>query len=236
MPTIQTSCLAQTLLFFCLSLSGFAQPTPSDSLPAARAAIFYQSYIGPDAAIYNGAAYQPNYRGIQGDPYFETPNLISGTIVYEGLTYTRILLLYDLVQDNLVISDPKGQLLVLSPSRVQQFTFANHTFVYQSIDRTPGFYQRLSTGYAGLFVRHTKKVEEKIEAAELHRFITSRDEYILYLHDHYYPITSASHLISLLSDKKKELQQFQQTQHIRFKDDPAAAMQAIVDHYNQLPH
>jgi hypothetical protein len=236
MPTIQTSCLAQTLLFFCLSLSGLAQPTPSDSLPATRAAIFYQSYIGPDAAIYNGAAYQPNYRGVQGDPYFETPNLTTGTLIYEGLTYTRIPMLYDLVQDNLAISDPKGQLLVLASSKIQQFTFGSHTFVYQGTDRTPGFYERLSSGYATLLVRHTKKVEEKLEDAQLRRFVTSHDEYILYKQARYYPVISGSHLLSLLSDKKKELQQFQHEQHIRFKNDPAADMQAIVDHYNQLPH
>jgi len=236
MPTIQTSCLAQILLFLCLAFPGFSQPTPSDSLPATRAAIFYQSYIGPDAAIYNGPAYQPNYRGIQGDPFFASPNLSSGTLTYEGLTYTRIPMLYDLVLDHLVIADPKGQLLVLAPGKLQQFTFTSHTFVYTLVDKTPGFYERLSSGYATLFVRHIKKVEEKLEDAQLRRFITSHDEYILYKQNHYYPVPSGNHLLSLLSDKKKQLQQFQHEQHIRFKDDPAAAMQAIVDHYNQLPN
>ncbi|HEY1212310.1 MAG TPA: hypothetical protein VGE93_01635, partial [Bryobacteraceae bacterium] len=120
MVTIQTICL-QTFLCLCLALSASAQPADT-SLPATRAAIFYQAYIGPDAAIYNGAAYQPNYRGIQGDPYFETPNLVSGTIVYEGLTYTHIPLLYDLVRDNLVIADPNGQTLIVAPGKVQEFT------------------------------------------------------------------------------------------------------------------
>jgi len=234
MPTIQTNCLAQTFLCLCLSLSAAAQPP--DSIPAARAAIFYQSYLGRDAAIYNGIAYQPNYRGTQGFPYFLTPNLVTGTLVYEGLTYTHIPLLYDLVQDNLVITDPKGQPLVVARNKVQQFTLEDHTFLFKPVDKTPGFYERLSSGYASLYVRHTKTIEEKVEMAQLYRSITAHDEYILYKQDHYYPITSGKHLLTLLSDKKKELQKFQHSQHIRFKKDPAAAMQAIVDHYNQLPH
>jgi hypothetical protein len=235
MPTIQTNCLAQTFLCLCLSLSAFAQPADT-SLPASRAAIFYQSYIGSDAAIYNGIAYQPNYRGVQGLPYFETPNLVSGTLVYEGLTYTHIPLLYDLVLDNLVITDPKGQPLIVARDKVQQFTLGDHTFIYQPLDKTPGFYERLSSGYASLYIRHTKKIEEKVEMAQLYRRITAHDEYILFKQDHYYPVTSGNHLLTLLSDKKQELQQFRHSQRIRFKKDPTAAMQAIVDHYNQLPH
>jgi hypothetical protein len=237
MPTIQTNCLAQTFLYLCLSLSAFTQPADTaQSIPATRAAIFYQSYIGPDAAIYNGVAYQPNYRGMKGFPYFETLNFVSGTLVYEGLTYTHIPLLYDLVQDNLVITDPKGQPLVVARDKVQQFTLGTHTFIYQPVNKTPGFYERLSSGYAALYIRHTKKIEEKVELAQLYRFITAHDEYLLFKDDHYYPVTSGNHLLTLLSDKKKQLRQFRQDEHIRFKKDPAAAMQAIVDHYNQLPH
>ncbi|HVU95178.1 MAG TPA: hypothetical protein VHE34_08145 [Puia sp.] len=227
-------CLSLALSF--LRQSTLAQPTPADSIPAARAAIFYQSYIGQDAAIYNGVAYQPDYRGIEGNPWFESPNLVSGSLVYEDLTYTHIPLMYDLVLDDLVIADPKGQTLILAPEKVQQFTLGNHTFIYQPANRTPGFYERLSSGYASLYVRHKKKIEEKLESAQLLRFISSHDDYILFKQEHYYPVPSANHLLTLLSDKKQQLRQFQHAQHIRFKKDPAAAMQAIVDHYNQLPH
>jgi len=226
----------QTLLCLCLALSTAAQSSLADSIPTSRARIFYQSYIGPGAAIYNGIAYQPDYRGVQGFPSFETPNLVTGTIVYEGLTYARIPLLYDLVKDNLVITDPKGQPLMLASAKVQEFTLGTHTFVYLSAKQTPGFYERLSSGYASLYIRHTKKIEEKVEMAQLYRSIAAHDEYILFKQDHYYSVTSGKQLLTLLADKKKELQQFQRAQHIRFKKDPAAAMQAIVDHYNQLPH
>ncbi|HEY4107386.1 hypothetical protein [Puia sp.] len=239
MPTIQTSCCAQILLCLCIATSASAQSAPADSsqsIATARATIFYQSYVGPDAAIYNGIVYQANYRDTQGDQWFQSGNLTTGTLIYENLTYTHIPLLYDLVHDQLVISDPKGQLLVPPPGKVRQFTFADHLFVYLSVNNSPGYYEQLSSGYASLFVRHTKKWEERIEGAELHHYITSHDEYFIYKQDHFYSVGSDKRLLTLLSDKKKQLQQFQNAQHLRFKKDPATAMQAIVDHYNQLSH
>lgn len=237
MPTIQTNCFAQTVLCLSLSISALAQATDtSRSLQATRAAIFYQSYIGPDAAIYNGVAYQPNYHGIEGHPYFETPNLVSGTLLYEGVTYTHIPMLYDLVKDYLVIADLRGQPLIVVAGKVQQFTLGTHTFVNLSLNNIPGYYERLSSGYASLYIRHTKKIEEKLELAQLYRKITSQDQFILFKQDHYYPVNSGNHLLTLLSDKTKQLKQFQHSRHIRFKKDPAAGMQAIVDYYNQLPH
>jgi hypothetical protein len=244
MPTIQTSCVQQTLSHVCLAvillaltLPVLAQPAPADSnLSIARAGIFYQSYIGPDAAIYSGVAYQPNYRGISGSPFFLSENLTPGTLVYEGLTYTRIPMQYDLVIDQLIIADPKGQLLIAAPRKVQQFTFADHSFTFLTINNTPGYYERLTAGYATLLVRHAKKTGEKIESNVLLRSINERKVYYLYKQDHYSEITSAGELLDLLADKKKELQQFRKEQHLRFKKDPETAMKVIIDHYNQLPH
>jgi hypothetical protein len=239
MPTIQTNCLWRTLLCLLLTASALAQTPPADtshSLPGARAAIFYQSYIGADAAIYNGYAYQPHYQGVQGSPHFLTDNITDGSLTYEGLNYIHIPLLYNLVLDQLIISDPKGQLLILSPDKVQQFSLADHHFVHLSTTNTPGYYELLRSGYISLFVRHTKKIVEKIESAELHRYISSRDDYYLYKQDHYYPVESGRSLLTLLADKKQQLQQYQRSEHIRFKKDAEGAMEKITDYYNQLPH
>jgi hypothetical protein len=239
MPTIQTNCYAQILLYLCLSLTSLAQPAPVDSaasIPTARAAVFYQSYIGPDAAIYNGILYQQNDRVAEGDPWFISGNLTAGTLVYEDLTYTHIPMMYDLVRDQLVISDPKGQLITPPAARVQQFTFAGHVFVYGSVNNTTGYFEQLATGYASLFCRHSKKVEEILENGQFHRFITAHEQYYLLRQGRYYSVASEKQLITLLSDKKKELEQFRQANDTQHKKDPATAMQAIVDHYNQLLH
>ncbi|HXB08375.1 MAG TPA: hypothetical protein VNW04_14695 [Puia sp.] len=238
MSTIQTSCL-QFLLCLCLAIPTLAQSPPADStqsISAARATIYYQAYIGQDAALYNGVAYQQNYRGVEGDPYFETANLKTGTVIYEDITYSHIPLLYDLVHDQVAIADKTGQLLIPAPGKLRRFSFDNHSFLYLAVNNTSGFYELLSPGYATLLARHTKTITEKIEGGDLRRIITTQHHYFLFKQDRYYPVESGKHLLTLLTDKKKELQQFQHSHHLRFRKDPEKAMEAIIEYYNQLSH
>ena len=239
MSTIQTSCLPQILLCLCMAISGAAQPPSPDStrsIPAARATIYYQAYIGQDAALYNGIAYQQNYRGVEGDPYFESANLKTGAITYEDITYTHIPLLYDLIHDQLAIADKTGQLLVPAPGKLSRFSFGDHTFVRLTVNNIDGFYELLRPGYATLLVRHTKTIREKIESGDLRRTIITQDQYYLLKQGRYYPVESGKHLLTLLTDKKKELQQFQHARHLRFRKEPEKAMEAIIEYYNQLLH
>ena len=238
MSTIQTSCL-QCLLYFCLALSAGAQSNPADStqsIPAARATIYYQAFIGQDAALYNGVAYQQNYRGIEGDPYFQTANLKTGSITYEEITYNHIPLLYDLIHDQVAIADKTGQLLIPAPNKLHRFSFDDHTFVRLTVNNTDGYYELLSPGNATLLVHHTKVIKEKIESNDLRRIVSSEDHYFLYKQGRYYPVESGKHLLTLLADKKAQLRQYQRSQHIRFRKDPEQGMKAIVEYYNQLPH
>lgn len=237
MSTIQTSCLQSLLcLFLALSASAQSGADTTRSIPAARATVYYQAYIGQDAAVYNGVAYQQNYRGVEGDPFFQTANLKTGTVTYEDITYTHIPLLYDLVHDQVAIADRSGQLLIPATNKLSRFTFDDHTFVHLTVNNNPGYYELLGTGYATLLARHTKVIREKIESNDLRRIVNSQDHYFLYKQDRYYPVESGKHLLSLLSDKKTELRQFQRSHHIRFKKDPEGGMKAVVEYYNQLSH
>jgi len=238
MSTIQTSCLP-CAIYFCLSLSARAQTNPIDttqSIPAARATVYYQANIGQDAALYNGIAYQQNYRDVEGDPYFQTANLKTGTVTYEDITYTHIPLLYDLVHDQLVISDKTGQLLIPPPEKISRFTFDDHNFVRLTVNNTTSYYEFLRSGYVSLLIRHIRTITEKIEDRNLRRIIDSRRQYFLCKQHRYYPIDSEKQLLILLNDKKNELNEFLHGSNISFRKDPEKGMEAVIDYYNQLPH
>ena len=240
MATIQTNCLLGALLCFAFvtpSLAQSPQPDTPASPAAAKAALFYQSYIGVDAAIYNGYAYQPNYRGIQGSPYYPGDNLTEGTMQYEDLTYTHLQLLYNVLLDQPILADPQGQLLCPPAGKIRQFTIGDHTFVHLTgtgID--PGFYELLRPGYVTLLARHTQTIDEKIEVGVLYRTITNHDKYYLNKQGHYYAFDSENGLLALLPEKKQELRQFRRAQHLRFKKDPVTTLEKLIDFYNQLPH
>ncbi|HEV9038140.1 MAG TPA: hypothetical protein VGQ51_16005 [Puia sp.] len=238
MPTIQTNCALQALFFFTLTLSSRAQPRQPDSISspaAARAALYYQSYIGANAAIYNGCVYQQTYIGVEGSPYFLSDNLTDGSVVYEDLPYTHLLLLYNTVLDQPVLADRQGRLLSLPNGKVSQFTIDGHIFIHLSAGNIPsGYYELLRSGYATLLLRHTKRLEEKL-GGEIRRYITSQENYYVYKNGHYYSFGSVNGLISLLSDKQQQLQRYRRSEHIRFRKDPLTAAERLIDYYNQLP-
>jgi hypothetical protein len=233
-----TNCLA--LSFSVLMLPGLlaAQQAPNDSAAIAKAISLYHEHVGDEAAIYNGRAYQPHDGNLQGgDPYFNAPLSVIGSLTFDGIDYTNIPLLFDLVRDQLIITDPKGQLLSLYGDKIQRFTIGHHHFLRLNIESAPDFYELVRPGRVSFLVHRSKKIEEKIEsdAALLHHFITIHDAYFLDINGQYHPFFSEKSLLQLLDDKKKPIRQFMRSQKIHYNDDPEIAVIKIIDFYNQQP-
>jgi hypothetical protein len=231
-----TNCLA--LSISVLMLPGFlaAQQTPNDSAALAQAVSYYHDHVGEEAAIYNGRAYQPHDGNLQGgDPYFNSPLSVVGSLTFDGLDYASVPLLFDLVRDQLIITDPKGQLLSLYGDKVQRFNIGHHRFVRLNVEGAPDFYEVLRTSRISFLTRHYKKIEEKIDNAVLQHFITARDYYFLEIDGQYHSFNSEKSLLHLLEDKKKTVRQFIRSQNIHYNEDPETATIKIIDFYNQQP-
>ncbi len=237
MPPQFTNCLA--LSFALLMLPGLlaAQQAPNDSAAIAKAVSLYHDHIGDEAAIYNGRAYQPHDGNLQGgDPYFNAPLSVIGSLTFDSLDYAGIPLLFDLVRNQLIITDPKGQLLSLYGDKVQRFNIGHHHFFRLNIEGTPDFYELLRAGQVSFLAHRSKKIEEKIESdVALHHFITIHDSYFLNINGQYHPFYSEKSLLQLLDDKKKPICQFMRSQNINYNDDPERAIIKIIDFYNQQP-
>jgi hypothetical protein len=237
MPAPSITCLALSFSVLLLPALLAAQQAPNDSTALARAVSLYHDHVGDEAAIYNGRAYQPHDGNLQGgDPYFNSPLSVVGSLTFDGLDYTGVPLLFDLVRNQLIITDPKGQLLSLYSDKIQQFSIGHHHFVRLNIEGAPDFYELLRPGHASFLARRSKKIEEKIENAVLSHFITSRDYYFLDIDGHYHPFNSENSLLHLLEDKKKTIRQFIRSQNISYSEDPERATIKIVDFYNQQSH
>src|SRR5580698_9001674 len=180
MPAPSINCLALSFSVLLLPAILAAQQPPNDSAAFAKAISLYHDHVGDEAAIYNGRAYQPHDGNLQGgDPYFNSPLSVIGSLTFDGLEYTGVPLLFDLVRNQLIITDPKGQLLSLYGDKIDKFSIGRHHFVRLKIEGAPDFYEVLRTGRISYLARHYKKIEEKIDNAVLQHFITARDYYFL---------------------------------------------------------
>jgi hypothetical protein len=141
MPAPSITCLALSFSVLLLPTLLAAQQPPNDSAALARAVSLYHDHVGDEAAIYNGRAYQPHDGNLQGgDPYFNSPLSVIGSLTFDGLGYTGVPLLFDLVRNQLIITDPKGQLLSLYNDKIQQFTIGRRRSKtpYSHISSPPG--------------------------------------------------------------------------------------------------
>jgi hypothetical protein len=242
MPSILTNCPALFAITLLWSAPLLAQPGHPDSAagPESRAVTLYHEQLGDESAIFNGRAYQPNDAGIIGSPYLltgsnaNTPPLVSAAVTYDGLEYTSIPVVYDIVRDQLIIADQKGELISLYSGRVQDFSFAGRRFTYLTVNGSAGFYEVLVSGKASLFAKRTKRIDEDIVDGQVRRVISIHDYYHLFREGTYTEVSSEHRFMQLMADKKKELRQFEKTNHIRFGKDPADAMRQLTDYYNQL--
>ena len=234
MPPQLTNCLALSISVLMLPGLLAAQQTPNDSAAVAKAVSLYHDHVGNEAAIYNGRAFQPHDgKLLGGDPYFNSPLPVIGSLTFDGLDYTGVPLLYDLVRNQLIVTDPKGELLSLYSDKIQQFTIGSYHFLRLNIEGTPDFYELFRAGPYSVLVHRSKKIVEKIENDALQHYITDHDSWFLDINGQYHPFNSENSLLHLLGDKQKSIRQFMRTENLQINEGPERAAIMLIDYYNQ---
>ncbi len=188
---------------------------------------------------------------VVGNPYFLSDKLQTGNVFYDDSYYQNVLMLYDLVQDNVVIvqfADDKEKAspdyenvfrMNLIKSKIGWFTMPGHEFVLlaadsSSIDMPRGFYERMYNGKTKLFVKRTKVYVEEVKGNELERRFDLRALYYVQKEGKYYNIRSQKTLLSVLKDKKKELSSFIRSNKKRFRKNKELLIFETTRYYDQL--
>src|ERR1700760_2430779 len=101
--------------------------------PAYAAALqAYHNFLSPEQALYRGSQYV-EYNALLADgafPFFGDVHLQKGSVVYNGVFYEPVRLLYDIVKDQLVINEATNfyKIALFSP-QVSAFTIGAHHFI-----------------------------------------------------------------------------------------------------------
>ena len=142
----------------------------------------YLNGIGDNAQIYHGDEYIRNGQKALGFPFFESNDLVEGSVYYQGTEYPQRKLYYDLIGDELVTGNyPNNAQISLSIDKADSFKIGNHFFVRLNPAKSPGlpkegYYEQLYSGEPGLYVKHEKRL-----------VIGSGSEEIKYIqHDNYF--------------------------------------------------
>jgi len=231
------------LVFLLFSHCCCAQQSTDTSIyheSVSRLQQVYLKGIEDNAEIYHGSEYIRNGRQANGFPFFESDNLLAGSVSYQGIIYTSQNLQYDIVTDELIIPNyTKNALIVLSPRKVDSFSINAHVFVNlesNASNQLPvdGYYEQLYSGEPAVYVKRVKKLASGTGSEEA-KYI-QYNNFFVRLKNVYYPIDGKSSLLEVLKDENDALRKYIRANKLNFKKNPESALVLSATYYSQLKH
>jgi hypothetical protein len=237
-------------MFVIPVMQGHAQATLPDSITYQagihQALEKYKSTLGPDLRLFSGNEFIPQQTGGQkaeGIPYFLNELGIRSRLAYDGNVYDSVLLLYDLVDDRLILrNETAGRFLVLHNSKVQSFTMDGHIFfnrhwgdtVLTTTNEQKVFFERLYAGKSIVWLARDKKFFSSMHAEDRTGIYREYDQYYIQTGGTLSQVDSKAALLHLLEDQRTAIRRFSSQNHLNFRKDFVHAIVSIMSFYDQL--
>lgn len=215
-------------------------PDSSTFLAYKNAVNTYYNYTDKQSRLYNGwlhIGYSPK---IEGTAYYEDATWKNGTVVYDGLEFNNVNMLYDLYQDELVIQHFHKLMITLHSVKLSSFHFGGRHFTRFLRDSTvkgspaTGFYEVLHEGKTKLMAKRIKLLEETITDVLEQRF-TPKNFYYIYNNNSWYNIKNYKDLRkTILKDKSSEIRQYLRKNKIKFRKEKERALILSLQQFDAL--
>jgi hypothetical protein len=236
------------LLIFCLTDKTInAQSLEEDSsfysAAISNAIRVYHSYLTPEPGLYNGSEYAGYpIRLTEGHQFFNTNELVNGSIVYDSVLYENVLMQIDLITEHVIINSfGSGYYIQLINEKISSFKLLDHTFIRLVKDSansnviSTGFYERLYAGNITVLKKEQKKLRENVSVTTgVTGSVTENDFYYLKKAGKFYDVKNKNALLEILQDKKKELKQFMHKNKLKFRKDPDNVLIKVAGYYDTL--
>lgn len=226
---------------FCQSTSATAELTSDIPILEQR----YATAFTYSAHIYNGPEYfdyLTRFNTHTDHQFFKYPDRQPGAITYNAQYYSNLLLAYDLVLDQVVLTIPNSPYrLRLVNENVQNFTINSHHFVRIKADTTTqiilptGYYEVMTTGNVVLLARHTKDLQKQLRQIKTEAVITNKTRYFLKNNKKYYATSSNKNILLAFKDREKEIQEYIRNNNLKFNKRSAESyLLTLTTYYNSL--
>jgi hypothetical protein len=167
--------------------------------------------------------------------------LEEGSVMYDGILYPNVQLLYDIVLEEVVVEHfNKYYKIILPKQRVTHFSLLNHTFQWINTDSlqkpvlSTGFYENLYEGKVKLLAKRTKIMEESIDAGRVEKEFIQINRFFIAKDNKYYPVKNKKSVLKVFDEHKKEIRKYFRSLRINFKEDREAAIVKMTQHYDKI--
>ncbi|MET4073942.1 hypothetical protein [Hymenobacter sp. UYCo722] len=247
--------MKQTSTFLLLTLAALLAGRPAHAqasgpearLPTAAEAL-RQEYATASVNypyLYNGpeyADYTRKYHIRTGHQFYLLPDVLPGAANYNDREFANVRLQYDIVLDQVIISQPGNPLtLRFIDDKVRTFSIDGHQFVRLVADSTSadiirtGYYELLADGPVQVLAKRTKTMYEHLNKPYVDVSFTETNRLYMQKAGRYYAVGSKGKALRLLADHSQEMQQYLKEHHLRFgKDDRENSLVELTRYYNGL--
>jgi hypothetical protein len=231
--------------YFFSSASASAQSNKSDSIfyesADSEAINFYRQNIGDQSGLYNGSLYSGYpFQFESGTPFFGSSHLDTGSILYDGILYEHVPLLYENLKDLVIIKD-NGYFIQLNNKKVKEFSIPAHQFVRldgnsnSNKEINTGFYELLNKDSIAVLKKTVKKIMDDLSGDNVvQKQISVADHYYIKTESAVYEIKNKKDIMAIFAGKKKAIQQFIKKNKLNLGDDEAGSLIRIVSYYEQI--
>ncbi len=201
----------------------------------------YSNSLRGQSHLYNGVQYKEYNVSLddKGIPYFESDDWVEGSVDYDGEIHDRVSILYDVVNDKVVIEHGvRGLKLQLIDEKLKYFTLPGHRFVHlvrDTLKNSPmqsGYYDLLSNGLVKFYVKWHKERLEKIEDQQKRWIFADNNNFYIWKKGIYFQVKTKSAVLKVLSDNKT-LRKFIRENKISFRQNRVQAIASVVSFYNK---
>jgi len=200
----------------------------------------YHHTAGDQSGIYNGMVYSGySFLFKSGSPFFDSKGMDSGSVVYEGMLYKNLPLIYDNLKDVVVIRDGED-FIQLNNKRLSEFEIPGHHFIrldeddIKNSEAIAGFYEILYKGKVTVWKKTIKKIAEDISTDNLvEKSITQSDYFYIRKDSILYPVKNKRDIKGIFSDQKASILQFIKKNKLSFGEDKGNTLIQITAYYEQ---
>lgn len=230
------------LVFYASPL--FSQHMPADNgVAILRVERIYSNTMRDQQQLYNGRQYKEipiNPLVDRGHPFFGSDKLTYGSLFYNNVLYDSILLLYDILQDQLVTELPNMKFRIsLVNEHIRYFRLANYHFekvgqfdLKLPTDFQPGFYQVLSSGTVPVYAKRVKTLSASNHATRLQREFLTGDIFFVRKGNALFRVRNRKSLIRIFDEYEDGLKKYLKEERIRFSDDLENSLLAAVHFFD----
>lgn len=201
----------------------------------------YQAFEGEQSRLFNGKLYRDYSIPLtEGHPYFDTERFETGTILYDGMMFEGVSLLYNIVTDEVITPHfNKVHWVSLRNDKISSFSFGGQRFIRivpdsNNTEIATGIYQQLYEGKTSALKRKIKFVVEVISNNQLVRNVKVVEHRYLWYEGSWHRVTSLRSVLKLLSGHNAAIRQHLRSAKIKYRRKPDEALVRIAQYYDQV--